>query len=157
MHCYSRMQSVHAVMFALKCTFRATGLFGNPLRPCVRVLRGSENELEFWIFASSVPPTHFVFAVTDIKAWWKNLKDTYCHILKAKLPLLKSGAGAEELDRPRTDVSDNEDKWVHYDTLHFLAATITTKGQVWFLWADLLTTTSRHWFFKCDKYIHHNL
>lgn len=50
MHCCSSMQSVRAVTFALKCTFRATGLFGNPLKPRVCVLRGSENELRILNF-----------------------------------------------------------------------------------------------------------
>ncbi|KAL1429634.1 hypothetical protein MTO96_015977 [Rhipicephalus appendiculatus] len=57
--------------------------------------------------------------VGEVKARWKNLRDSFRRVFKARHPALKSGAGAE----------DSEDEcsakaWVFYDRLLFLKDSI---------------------------------
>lgn len=94
---------------------------------------------------------NLIFAVTDIKSSWKNLKDTYRRLFKAKHLLLKSGVRMKELDEHLEEKFEDNEKWLHYDSLQFLVATFTTKRRGWFLDADLMTITSHHCFLTYDE------
>ncbi|XP_037514979.1 transcription factor Adf-1 [Rhipicephalus sanguineus] len=57
--------------------------------------------------------------VGEVKARWKNLRDSFRRVFKARHPVLQSGAGAED-----SEVEDSVKSWIFYDRLLFLQDSI---------------------------------
>lgn len=58
-------------------------------------------------------------SVGEVKARWKNLRDSFRRVFKARNPIPKSGAGAED-----GEIDDSAMTWLFYDRLLFLKDTI---------------------------------
>ncbi|XP_077521628.1 transcription factor Adf-1-like [Amblyomma americanum] len=63
--------------------------------------------------------------VPDVKARWKNLRDTFRRLYKARNPTPRSGAPAEDDDEDCFEGDDAATKWFFYDRLLFLRDTVT--------------------------------
>lgn len=63
-------------------------------------------------------------AVKDVKARWKNLRDTFRRVFKARNQVPKSGAAADDEDLDE----DVLKKWVFYQCLLFLKYFVTYKA-----------------------------
>ncbi|KAH7965162.1 hypothetical protein HPB49_004551 [Dermacentor silvarum] len=86
-------------------------LAGEALVASLKKLRGQDSPLEP---ASSTPSFG---KVAEVKARWKNLRDTFRRVLKDRARASKSGA-------PADDALDESTKWVFFSRLMFLKDTM---------------------------------